>query len=114
MKISNKLRNNINHLKILGEIKNKQLREKCLNDLSNKKEICDCLSEICFNIAKGNIQLGSREKKKLRKFQRLIFSFAKKTKSHQKNIKQTGGFLPYLLPIISSLAADIVLKKFTK
>lgn len=114
MKTSNKLKKNINLLNTLANVKNSKLRHHCLKDAKNKKEICDCISEICLNIANGNIELSKNSKNKFKKHKKLIYSFAKKDKTRIKKYNQIGGFLPYLIPIITTLAADFVISKLKK
>lgn len=114
MKTSNKLNKNLNLMKTVAAVKSSKLRKQCLKDLTNKKELCDCLSEICFNIAKGNIQLDSSHKKQIKKHKDLIYLFAKKDKNRVKKLNQVGGFLPYLIPIIATLAADLISSKLRK
>ena len=71
------------------------------------------LSQLAANIVHGNIPLSTRDRRKIRKFKRVIsFLQDKYTPSTVKRdaLIQQGGFLPLLLPIVSSIAGALISK----
>ena len=59
-----------------------------------------------------NIPLQQREKVKLRKYSKVLKKFAEKKKkskkSRQKLIQQSGGFLPILIPVVTSILSELI------
>lgn len=93
---------------------NPTTKRKLLSTLSDNKDFYSAVSEICLNICKGNVKLSSKIKNQLKPYKSCIINFAGKTKCVQKRkklIKQSGGFLSIVLPIIASVLTDILLKK---
>ena len=69
------------------------------------------LAQIAANLLHGNIPLDTHQKRKLRKFRRLLAILRNKYTSleHKRRaLIQHGGFLPFLIPIISSIAGALV------
>ena len=69
------------------------------------------LAQIAANLLHGNIPLNEGQKRKLRKFKRLLSILRNKYTSieHKRRaLIQQGGFLPFLIPIISSIAGALV------
>ena len=96
-------------LKLLSESKTPK-RRKLLIDWASKKDI-DALSEIALNTLKGNLKLSPNVFKKIQKHKRTIRLIAcKKQKISKKKriIKQSGGFLPLLIPAAISVVSSIV------
>lgn len=82
----------------------KELLKKA--DFELIKAIVECIE----NVLNGNVELGERQLKKLKKYKnqlRKIYTTGKKWTSKKKVIVQTGGaFLPALLiPIITAIAS---------
>ena len=71
-----------------------------------------CLCECIYNVIKGNVPLGSGQKKKLRRYKKHLRELADRKTSSQKKTKilnQKRGFLPAVLaPILSSLAGSVL------
>ena len=71
------------------------------------------LAQLAANILHGNIRLNSSQRYKFRQFKRVLSILRNKyTTIEQKRhaLIQQGGFLPLLLPIISSIAGAVVSK----
>ena len=69
------------------------------------------LAQIAANLLHGNIPLDSQQQVKLKKFRRLLAILRNKYTSveHKRQaLIQQGGFLPFLIPIISSIAGAIL------
>lgn len=75
------------------------------------------LAQIAANMLHGNIPLSKVEKRKARKYRRLISILINKyTTTEQKRgaLIQQGGFLPFILPIVSSLVGGLIGKVLKK
>ena len=71
------------------------------------------LALLAANIMHGNIPLDKRQVRNLRRFKSLVKLLSYKyasTEEKRKALLQQGGFLPLLLPIISSIAGALVSK----
>lgn len=99
------------YLIVLSEtLTDSQLRKKLLN----KPKVLNCISELTYNLLKGNIQLTEQEKKKLQKFRKELCKLATKgnIKTKQKLLSgQKGrGILSTLLtiglPVLFSLLSS--------
>ena len=69
------------------------------------------LAQIAANLLHGNIPLDAQQQRKLRKFKRVLAILRNKYTSveHKRRaLIQQGGFLPFLIPIISSIAGALV------
>ena len=81
-------------------------RRQSLLEGATKDEI-HCLTEIAFNIVKGNFPLDNESLRKLTKHKQAVRKLSKTRGSHKKKkqfLKQKGGFLPLLLaPVLSIL-----------
>ena len=75
--------------------------------------VIDTLIEILYNTIQGNIRINSNTfsllSRQKRKLLRLINTRRRSERRALFN-KQSGGFLPFLLPIISSVAASLLSK----
>ena len=71
--------------------------------------ICDCV----YNVLKGNVKVKKHEFIKLKKYKdtlRLIVKPNLSLKKRRQTIKQKGGFLPLILPMIASLISTVLPK----
>lgn len=93
-----------------------KLRKLILQNCDSKV-IC-ALVEIIHNLLNGNIPLSKNQKKKLKKYKKQFRFLSKKciqknkninTKKARKTVVQTGGALPFLLPLIIPLIAKAAL-----
>lgn len=104
------LKNNIDKLKFVASVKNPLLRTKLLSELSDDN-LFKALNEIAINYFKGNINLNSKQKRQIKKYNRLLKRLTNKNsnKSIKKRlIKQSGGFLPILLPTLASIVTALI------
>lgn len=105
-------------LKLLSRLSTKQ-RNNLLQTIGGDPILFNALKEIISNYLNGYIKLEksnskdfSKQKKKLQKF------FCDKTAKCQKKrralVKQTGGFLPILIPAAATLIEFILKKALNK
>jgi len=111
--MSNRLRDNIELLKLLKKAKTPSQRNAIIEVAGNDLvyAICECIQ----NVLEGNVRLTSKRKAELAVYVDVLRDLAdRKTKVEQKKkiLKQKGGFLPALLaPVVgiaSGLIADLV------
>ena len=93
-------------LQLLNKTKNAKLRKAILEHAD--PELIHALCECAHNILRGNVQMTSREKARLRKYKTKLRLIARKNLSmtqKRRKLQQTGGFLPALL---APLAATVI------
>ena len=100
---------NICLLKTLCYLKKNQ-RASFLRKADDK--LVKCIQECIFNTLKGNVALGSNERKRLAKHKTVLRRVAAKQgnwKAKRKLLVQRGGFLPYLIaPILSAILSRVI------
>lgn len=106
--MSEKIKQNL-PLLLLLEKSSPKLRGQLLKDLASSQDFCKLVEEIFFNMIKGNIKLSKEAERKVRKERKLcllLSTLRKSVKSklqRERALKQSGGFLPFLLPAIFEL-----------
>jgi hypothetical protein len=73
--------------------------------LSHKKCVYNAMREISMNIINKKIKLNSKQRKKLAPYAKTIkrLKCGVKCKLHKRRlVQQTGGFLPWLLPLVAT------------
>ena len=74
--------------------------------------VIKCISECCQNLLKGNVPLSVAQKRRLyskRQHLRQIASKSVSVPEKRKKLNQSGGFLPFLIPIIAKTVLGSVL-----
>jgi lipoate synthase len=73
------------------------------------KQLIDCFCECCKNVLKGNVELNSRQLKRLRREKNNLRALALKKTSLKKKRKilQKGGFLGALIPPVLSVLGSL-------
>jgi len=106
--MSENLLYSLNTFEILCTIKNKRLRNAAIFHLIHCPLLKKSLREIAINITKRNVPLTPAHKKKLKKFQRVIYLLSKKAwpKQLKPLIPQVGSFLPIVVPLLLELFTD--------
>jgi hypothetical protein len=72
------------------------------------RELLESLREICINILRGSISLNPKQRAQLYRHRKLLRDISKTKQQkilRQKLIRQKGGFLPFLLPLVPALIA---------
>lgn len=104
--MSSTLKKYLNVLEFISNIKDKKVREGVLKQYSFVEDFYLALHEIAVNTVNKNIPLSEKDKKCLKPFKKSILNLARKNKSKRlkrRKINQSGGFLPYLIPLILNL-----------
>jgi len=90
----------------------KQLLKTC-----DKKSI-KLIAQIAANVISGNIKLSPQQLKRLKHYKTTLRELRhRRTSLANKRtllLKQRGGFLPFLVPIIASAVGGLVSRVFTK
>jgi len=98
-------------LSFICKIKDPKLRKKLLINIADNC-LFQALHEIAVNTIKGRVPLSNSQKRKLSKHKSTLSKLAKNGKPNKKGklilIKQSGGFLPILLPAIATVLSSII------
>ena len=105
--MSQRIKHNLDLLRVLAKSNRKQRKailETCHVDLIK------CLAEISLNFLRGIIPINELQKKKLRRYRRLLHALADKNvslKIKKEHLNQSGGNLLALLlpPVLSTLGS---------
>ena len=95
-------------LSLLTKCKDNKQRSQLI-DYANKDEL-KALSEIMLNVLSGNIKLTPKILKKLKRDRAKIRTLVAKGTSDtrkKKILKQKGGILPIILPLVSSVLGSL-------
>lgn len=93
---------------------NKKLRKSILDEMSKEECFFEALYEIVNNVFLKNIdfkKLTPAQKRKAKKFLPLLRKIHKHPKSkgiRRKIVKQTGGWISFVLPILTSVVGEII------
>ena len=77
------------------------LRKKLIRDVPD--QVIQCISECCSNVLKGNVKLTSAQMQRLRSKRQQLRTLADKSVTipkKKKVLNQTGGFLPFIVPLL--------------
>ncbi len=102
-----KLKNNLETLKLLCDCK-KKIKNNIIK--KGKKDLILTINECVLNTLNGNVELGPREKDKLKRFKYSLRKLLKKksVKLKKKVLLQEGGFLQVLLPSAITLIGTLI------
>ena len=109
--MSANLRKCMKELKIAMNYKHKPTREAILKYLSHKKCIYNALREISMNILSKKLKLKRKHIRRLNPHVKTIKALkrgVKTPKERKKLVLQSGGFLPWLLPVIASAIPAVI------
>jgi len=103
---------------VLADVKKSSLRGQLLLEKSSDDRFLRALKEIAVNVVNKNIPLNKVQKTKLQRHGTSIKKLANvRTRGRRKNqklIKQTGGFLPILIPALISVLSTIASNKLAQ
>ena len=108
--MSGNLNKCLTKLKFISSVKSESLRKKLLESMSDEC-LFKALNEIAINYSKGNIKLNPHQKRKMRKYEPIIRRLSRKNNKNsikKRLIKQSGGFLPIILPAIASILTSLI------
>ena len=104
--MSENLRSCLKQLEIAFKLRDEPKKRIILKFLLTQNSFHKALKEICKNIMLNNIELNSIQKGKIKKYAKIVTQLGngiKERRKRQEMIRQTGGFLPWLVPIIITL-----------
>lgn len=105
--MSENLKSYLPILKVISEIKSKKDRVVVLNIFSKKPSFVKAIKEIAVNTVNKNIQLDIKQKKSLRKHKEALVKLSNRG-GKQVVLQNGGGFLPILLPIVSTILTSML------
>ena len=108
--MSENLKKCMNKLQFIASIKDDKLRQKILMTMSDEC-LFKALAEISTNTLNNNIKLSAIQKKKLQRYKKIFKKFSSKVNNKvtkTKLIKQSGGWLPILIPVVASLLTSLI------
>lgn len=111
--MSNNLKKNFKLLKGLSQIKDDSARSEAMKHFCSKECFRKALHEIAINVTHKDFPMSPTQKRRLRKYKRIIAPVTRKTAA-RKHYVQIGKGLPFLIPLISSLLAPLVTKAADK
>ena len=110
--MSTRLRENASFLDLVRTAEQRQCKKLICTSCKNQ---IDVLSELCWNIVHGNVNLTPSQVGDLRKHRSLVYRVADKRnpwRSKKRWIQQVGGFPPLLAaiaaPLIASIAGSVI------
>ena len=109
--MSSNLQKNLKLLQLLSNTRNSTTRKAILKDLCDKKMFFSALKEICKNTLAGNVKMSKYRKNKLRKYKKVIKGIGTTKVTSPKTrmlVKQSGGFLPILVPAVISILTQLL------
>ena len=109
--MSENLRKCMSDLRLAMNFKHKPTRDAILKFLSQKKCVYKALREISMNILNRQIKLKKHHYKKLNPHVKTIKALSKGVKSRRKQqqlVKQSSGFLPWLIPLVASALPAVI------
>lgn len=109
--MSSNLRSALPLLKTLAGLKTKKFRSKVMNEVSGDPMIQKALREISKNFVKRKIKLNKQQIQGLRPHKRTIAGLAKRNvpKARRKKlVVQSGGALPFLIPIVATIIGELI------
>jgi hypothetical protein len=98
-------------LKVLGQPKLCPVLKKLILTGQGSKQLIRCLSEIAYNVLRGNVPLTPHQKGQLGKHKFPLRQLGQKKVSHKKKVRlvqQKGGFLSALLAPLAALVGPLI------
>lgn len=101
----------IQFLELISRIKKKSDREVIMKALAEDGRVRHVMKEISINLLKRQLNITSKQAKQLKKFKSTFVGLATRGNSKRRKIsliKQTGGSLPILVPILAALVSNLI------
>ena len=109
--MSDNLKTCMKELQSAMKYKDKRSRQTIMKFLSNKKCVYNALREIAMNIINKRIKLNRRQIGRLNPHAKTIRTLkcgVKNKLRRRKLVQQSGGFLPWLLPVVATVLSSIL------
>lgn len=103
--------NLIRFLEVVSKIKKAKDRNIIMKALAEDQKVRHTMKEISINLLKRKLPVTNNQVKQLRKFKSAFVGLAKRGNSKRQKInliKQTGGSLPVLIPILATLVSSLI------
>jgi len=87
-----------------------KLRDSLLEHYSKSDDFCSACREISKNIVRRKLVITGAKAEQLKKYKKSILKLAQAKNSKQvrrKLVKQSGGWLPVVIPLISGIASVV-------
>lgn len=113
MGVSKNLKKTLGGLNQIISEKNPKKRKLLLENAAKSEDILDSVKELSRNVILKNVPLTKRQKRSLVKHSKCIVGCSKIKgccNKSSKLVKQSGGWLGVVLPIVASLIADKLLR----
>ena len=106
--MSNNLRKCLDKLKFIAKVKDLRTRRKLLLEMSDNC-LFKALHEIALNTMKGKVKLNKSQMRKISKYRKNLTALSNKNYKRKKHlIKQSGGWLPILIPAVASILGSLI------
>jgi hypothetical protein len=99
------------NLHLVCDTKCKKLQKSILKEMSKNDVYFKALYEIVRNIYLKNIKLKQSDKLKLKKNAKVLNNILSNPKSKRKRsllVNQSGGFLPFILPLVGTAISELI------
>ena len=108
MKLPKSVKRSLPYIKVLVKSKGNVNKKEVLRNFP--EFLINDIVEILFNIITGKIDIGSKQKKRLKPYKKPLLKLVNTPKKSRKTFvyKQKGGFIGAVLPIIASLIGGLV------
>lgn len=106
--VAHRLKRNFKNLKFLKKAKRSA---RCSFLKSANKDLILCICDCANNVLKGNVRLKPENKKALKRYRKALHDLASRHKgieAKRKLLVQKGGFLPFLLGPVLSIASGLL------
>ena len=101
----------ISFLEVVSRIKSVKDREIIMKKMASDQKIRHLMKEISINLLKERLPITRDQIKQLKKFKTTFIGLATRGNGKRRKInliKQTGGALPLLVPILSTLLSTLI------
>lgn len=95
---------------LICRIKSRQKRDQVLKEFCQDPVFCSVVRQIAKNtlFKESILPIKKSHIKRLKKHSHIIKGLARKKKGYRKLAVQSGGFLPIVIPLITSIIAEII------
>lgn len=90
-------------LQALTKIREGSAKKSLLRQLTKDPNFKLCLQEIAANVAKGAVDLSTKDKRRLNKHSDVI-----RRLKRNKSVSQSGGFLNIVVPLLATIVGELI------
>ena len=95
----------------------KKMKKSILEEMSKSECFFDAMHEVVNNILLKNVKMTSADRRKAKHFIKImnkIHRCPKKKFIKKKLVKQSGGFIQFILPILTSVISEVIQNAISK